>query len=398
MRFSINSALLALSFAALCSVVAYSQEPTSDATAATPAANLYIQGHKGVYVYNVSSAGKLTLVKGSPVWLSGGMAGARGSYIITAGTDDLRTYKIESNGALGGKVGEIDTQKYAGSQCGTIDGGTLLDHTGLYFTVPLYGGNVGQCAGLQTFKIASNGQFTFLGDVESEDGVHGDTYQIGASTYSSNNLFAYGVENEQGGSGFWAFRRASAGDLVINNSFTEKDPTYNPSNNSYNYAPVIVAADNASHLAVVMNQPFGQNCCQNYSLASYTINNTTGGIVSTNTYQNMPVLKVSAADMAVSWGGNFVAVSGTSATNGGPGLQLFHFNGAAAATDFGGVLLPNVGISEVMWDKDNHLYAFSSSSQELFVYTVTSKSITEAPGSPYKTNGEAWTGFIVASK
>lgn len=396
MHLNFKSITLAASLAALCSLSIYCQNTSTEATTPAPVANLYIQGQKGVYVYNVSSAGKLTLVPGSPHWLSGGLAGARGSYIITTGTDDLRTYKIESNGALGGKVGEIDTQNYSGSQCGTIDGASLLDHTGQYFTVPLYGGQT--CAALQTFKIGSNGQFTFLGDTVSTDAVHTDIYQVDASTFSSNDLFAYGVEFQQGGSGYLAYKRAAAGDLVVNSAFTEKDPTYNPSNNSYNYAPVIVAADNASHLAVVMNQPFGQNCCQNYSLASYTISDQTGAISSTNTYQNMPVLKVDASSVAMSWGGNVVAVGGSSATNGGPGLQLFHFNGAAPATDFGATLLPNVGITEVMWDSSNHLYAFSNSAQELYVYTVTSNSITPVPGSPYKATGAAWTGFLVASK
>ena len=395
MQCNVKSIVTAALFSSLCSIPMYSQKASAQAASSAPVATIYIQGHKGVYVYNVSSAGKLTLVKGSPTWLSGGMAGVRGSYIMTAGTDDLRTYKLESNGALGDKVGEIDTQNYSGSQCGTIDGGTLLDHTGQYFTVPLYGGPT--CAALQTFKIASSGQFTFLGDSESTDSVHTDIYQVDASTYSSNDLFAYGVEQQQDGSSYLAYKRGAAGDLVVNSAFTEKDPTYNPSNNSYNYAPVIVAADNASHLAVVMNQPFGRNCCENYSLASYTINDQTGGIVSTNTYQNMPVLKGTADDMAMSWGGNVVAVGGGDPSAGDPGLQLFHFNGAAPATAFKD-LLPGVGIDEVMWDKYNHLYALSNSSQELYVYTVTSTTVTPVSGSPYKADGADWTGFLVASK
>jgi len=394
MQSSIRSIALAVPFAALCAASAYSQNTSTDTTVPAPVAAVYVETKAGIDIYNVSTAGKLSLLKGSPFWVSGNMGGVRGSYLITAGTDNLRTYKIESTGAIGGRAGEIDTQKYAGSQCGTIDGAPLLDHTGQYFSVPLYGGPT--CAALQTFKIASSGLFSFLGDVQSEDGVHSDVYQIGVSTYSSNDLFAYGVESEQGGSSFLAYKRAAAGDLVMNGSFTEKDPTFDPS--YYNYAPVMLAADNASHLAVVMNQPFGPRCCNTYTLASYTINNTTGAIASTNTYQDMPVLKVNANDIAVSWGGNFAAVGGSSGTNGGPGLQLFHFNGAAPATPFGGVLLPNVGITEVMWDKNNHLYAFSPFSQELYVYTVTSTSITEAPGSPYKANGAGWTGFIVASK
>jgi hypothetical protein len=375
-----------MSFAALSSAATYGQKTATDATASAPVATVYIQGHDGIYVYNVSAAGTLAAVKGSPVWVSGNLAAMRGSYLISAGTDNLRTYKIESTGLPGGKVGEIDTQSYGGAKCGTIDGASLLDHAGEYLTVPLYGGP--SCAALQTFKIASDGQFTFLGDSQSTDSVHSDIYQVDASTYSSNDLFAYGVEFEQGGSGFLAYKRGAAGDLVTDESYAEKDPTPDPVDS--NYAPWLVAADAASHLAVVMNQPFGPACCSTFSLASYTINNQTGAISSTNTYKDMPVLQIYADDMALNWAGNLVAVGGS------PGLQLFHFNGAAPATAFGGVLLPKVDIDEVMWDKNNHLYAFSSESQELYVYTVTATSITEAPGSPYKADN--WTGFIVVPK
>jgi hypothetical protein len=377
---------LAMSLAALSSASAYSQITSTNATTTSaPVAAVYIQGLDGVYVYDVSAAGKLTVVKGSPVWVSGNMGGIRGSYLISEGTDDLRTYKLESNGLPGAKVAEIDTQKYSGSQCGTVDGG-LLNHTGQYFAAALYGGT--SCAALQTYKIASDGQFTFLGDSQSTAAVHSDIYQVGVSAVSSNDLFAYGVQGQQEATVVLAYKRAAAGDWVTDESFTEKDPTPIPADS--NYAPWQVAADPAGHLAVIMNQPFGPACCSTFSLASYTINSQTGAIASTNTYEDMPVLKIYADDMAMSWGGNLVAVGG------GPGLQLFHFNGAAPATAFGGVLLPKVEIDQVAWDKNNHLFAFSYASQELYVYTVTPTSITEAPGSPYKANN--WDGLIVVPK
>ena len=385
MHIHIRRIAFAVSFAAVSSASVCSQITSKEATATAPVAAIYIQGHDGVYVENANTAGTLTAVKGSPVWVSGQMSGIRGSYLISAGTDDLRTYKLESNGLPGSKVGEIDTQGYSGSPCGTIDGGAVLDHTGQYLAVPLFGGAT--CAALQTYKIASNGDFTFLGDAESTDGVHSDIYQVGVSAISSNDLFAYGVQSQQEATVFLAYKRGAAGDWVTDESFTEKDPTFNPSD--YNYAPWLVAADNAGHLAVVMNQPFGPNCCSTFSLASYTIDNQTGAIESTNTYTNMPVLKIYASDMAMSWGGNLVAV-------GGLGLQIFHFNGAAPATAFGGVLLPKVNIAQVAWDKNNHLYALSTQTQQLYVYTVTPTSITEAPGSPYKAN--QWQSLIVVPK
>lgn len=368
----------ALATVLLAAGPAFTQTASSDATraaaTAAPIANVYVQTQHGVNVYNASPSGQLTLVKGSPFTDAGQMEGINGGFLLSVGTDYLHSYRLESDGAVGAQAAQIDTQKYAGYQCGTTAGDALLDHTGQFFTVGLYGSNSSDCSSLQSYKLAPNGEFTFLGDSVSTDGVHGSTYQVNVSTYSSNDLFAYGVQQQQGASVFLAYRRGTAGDLVVNGSFTEKDPTPNPTDS--NYAPWLVAADNASHLAVVMNEPFGPNCCSYFQLASYTINDQTGAITSTNTWQNMPALQIYPNDIAMSWSGNLVAV-------GGLGLQLYHFNGASPATAFGGVLLPKVNIDQVAFDKQNHLYALSVSGSQLYVYTVTSSSVTEAPGSPY---------------
>jgi hypothetical protein len=45
------------------------------------------------------------------------------------------------------------------------------------------------------------------------------------------------------------------------------------------------------------------------------------------------------------------------------------------------LLQANDSFEEFGWDAHNHLFALSSNA--LFVYNVTSTSITEAPGSPY---------------
>jgi hypothetical protein len=115
-------------------------------------------------------------------------------------------------------------------------------------------------------------------------------------------------------------------------------------------------------------------------LASYTINNSTGAIQSTNTWANMPSTIANQA-IAMSWAGDLLATSGQY------GLQFFHFNGAAPATAYGAVLQPNVQFNQLAWDKSNHLYALNYSAGELYVYTVTPTSISEASGSPYKIPG-----------
>jgi hypothetical protein len=72
-----------------------------------------------------------------------------------------------------------------------------------------------------------------------------------------------------------------------------------------------------------------------------------------------------------------------------PGLQIFHFNGSSPITAYSGILnSANFGTGSLRWDTDNHLYALgtyynSPTYSQLFVYTVTPTSITQAPGSPY---------------
>jgi hypothetical protein len=372
----------------LCSAAPAFTQKTSTASAQSQAnaarvADVYVQTHKGVYVYNASATGQLTPVKGSAFAETGQMAGIRGSYLITIGSDDIHDYALTSTGGVGSQVAEIDTQSYGGSECGTMDGfGSILDHTGKYFSVQLYGATHGSypfytCSAWQTYKIASNGQFTFLGDAENTSQY---TYEysalpLGISTYSSNDNFAYGKVISPDINLLTAFKRGMAGDLVEDSSFSETDPQPNPPVQGSVFAPVAVAADPSNHLAVVANTYATTGATQ---LASFTINNTTGAIQSTNTFENMPVVSSGDFEAAMSWAGNLVAVGGEY------GFQLFHFNGAAPPTSDGGVLLPELEIDQLAWDKSNHLYALSYSAGELYVYTVTPTSTTEAPGSPYK--------------
>jgi hypothetical protein len=79
----------------------------------------------------------------------------------------------------------------------------------------------------------------------------------------------------------------------------------------------------------------------------------------------------------MAYSGKILAVGGTK------GLQLFNFSGTAEATQRTGPLLAGVNISGVTWDSSNHLYAISHASNKLYVLTVTSTGVTQAPGSPH---------------
>jgi len=386
----------ALATVLLAAGPAFPQTSSSDAAKAAatsaPTADVYVQTQSGVDVYNADAAGQLTLVKGSPFNDTGQMEGINGAHLISVGTYELHAYPIASDGAIGSQAAVIDTQSFAGSQCGSTTGPSLLDHTGEFFAVGLAGTTTNDCSSLQTYKVAANGQFTFLGDAVSTDGVHSTAYQVGVTTYSSNDLFAYGVQSTQVATAFLAYRRDTAGDLVADGSFTEKDPTPNPSVSSANYLPILVAADNASHLAVVMNMPFSTND-NVFQFASYTINDSTGAIASTNTWANMPTLAYYPYSLAMSWSGQYAAV-GESA-----GLQVYHFNGAAPVTADGGTLLSNIPIDQVEWDKQNHLYALSYEQEKLYVFNVGTSGITQASGSPYTVDKPyGWVGLIVVPK
>jgi len=57
--------------------------------------------------------------------------------------------------------------------------------------------------------------------------------------------------------------------------------------------------------------------------------------------------------MSMSPSGKLLALAGH------PGLQIFHFNGAAPITAYGSTWLPSVNVDQLGWDKINHLFALS---------------------------------------
>jgi hypothetical protein len=119
-------------------------------------------------------------------------------------------------------------------------------------------------------------------------------------------------------------------------------------------------------------------------LASYTIDETTGGIKSTNTWKNMPYPFVAyPTSMNMSTSGKFLAV-GATATEGAAflGLQIFNFKGAAPLTPLTGWLLNGTSIDRFKWDQDDHLYALDYTTGALYVFTVTSNGAHEAATSP----------------
>jgi len=375
----------------------------SEVTTSATVANVYVQTPKGVDVFSASSTGKLTLIKGSPFADSGQMEGINGKYLISVGTDYLHTYPIESNGTVGKQASETNTQDYGGSECGVTTGaGSVLDHTGKYLYVQLFNSN--ECADWQAFQVEANGFLSFLGNVDL-----GSSVAPSSVLTISNYEFLYGITPDAAGyygedyycyTDFTALTKTPDGLIAENNSFSETDPEGNSSAYFYYFRPILAQADPHGHLAVLMSPCSNSgNAGSPNQLASYTINSTTGGIISNNTWADMPSTAVGAeypnfvTTMNMSPSGLLLAVAGHT------GLQIFHFNGAAPLTTFSSLLLPTVNIDQVKWDNSSHLYALSYESQKIYVFTVTPTNINEVSGSPYAVGGAyGITGLIVVPK
>jgi hypothetical protein len=391
---------------------AFSQIPTPDASpessSSAPVAHVFVQTHQGVDVFDSSSSGKLTLVKGSPFATTGQMGGATASHLISMGTDDVHVYAVGSTGAVGEQQGEVNTQSYGGAQCGNTTGlSTFLDHTGKYYYLQLSGifdsGSVA-CVAWQSYELKSNGTLDFLGSMEySGYGGH-DASPSSLPTVSSNDKFAYGIFDQYSGFFYTTFstlKRASSGDLETISNFKETDPQadQNVPNGPWSFFPVAVQADPSSHLAVLLQNQSFAGCCGYFGpmqLASYSINSSTGSVSSTNKYEDMPTPSItvtgSLGEMEMSPSGKLLALAGT-------GLEIFHFNGASPITEFGSALLPGISINQLAWDNNNHLYALSYGTNKLYVYTVTTTSIKEVAGSPFTVNNAyGVSGLIVVPK
>jgi hypothetical protein len=405
------------------------------AAASGQKAYVYVQTAKGVNLYDASSAGKLSLVSGSPFPTTGLMIGSNGTHFFTLGPDYVHSYPVASNGAIKEQVSEINTQSYSDADCGTA-AGAVLDRKGEHLYVSLEGallppdskyGAVTFCDALQTFSIGkTSGELTFKG-ATSFGWIQNDASFAPLPTFSGNGAFAYEIlccYPDGGNSFITAFSRESSG--ALNNTgalpgiagagvvpaaqqagwFYQAVPerlTGEPPPLSPFLLSTDIAADGANHLAVFLCpvQPVPSGCWDGnlhpYQLASFTVGSK-GELTSTNTWENMPTLPFAAPacddgcptiGMTISPSGKILAVSY------GTGVQFFHFNGAEPITELTGMIGTSGYISAMQWDKSDHLYAVNGASGNLHVYTVTSGSAVEAAGSPYSIGAE---GLVVVSK
>jgi hypothetical protein len=333
-------------------------------------------GSSQINGYSAASNGSLTAIPGSPfpdnvsymavngAWLFGGVQGSGAEYVLS--------YSIGSNGALTKK----DTYTVPNNEAPVS---LWLDHTGATLYVD---GNDGVQNDFYALSIdQSTGALSEVSDLNQGPADYSPASFIG------DNEFAYSSWFYEFGGGILGLQRAGDGALSEINNFSAPIPTP-PSGDGY--WPTGAAANPTNNLAIAL-EPFkatstGFEQAGPFQLATYTAASD-GSLTTNSTYENMPKVlaapssgSVNSAPSLYFWmspDGKYLAVGGAL------GLQIFHFNGANPITKYTGLLLSGTQIDQMFWDNANHLYAISRSAGKLYVYTVTSTSVTQAPGSPH---------------
>ena len=360
--------LLALLAACASTVLASAQASSSpteiEATAqgnTSPVAYVYVSnapsGKNQISGYAAAANGALTPISGSPFSTPAFYMAVNGSWLFATDGNNIESFSIASNGALK-QVDSLAVEK---------DGGLVslyLDHTGTSLYSEYYTTNNDYLS----YSIDSTtGKLTFINDLA------GGPANNSAVSFVGNDEFAYSSSCYHFTPEIYGVQRASDGGLSY---LTTTPPFPTPPSGDF-WCPWLAAADPTNHLAVAM-QPLNGNWVTEgpYQLASYTVDGS-GNLSTTNTYATMPKVAVGTVlGYRMSPNGKFLAVGGTS------GLQIFHFNGAKPLTKFTG-LISATDLYQMFWDNANHLYALSETAGKLYVFTVTSTGVTQAPGSPH---------------
>ncbi len=363
---SIHRTLLLALIGACASTVLASAQAASSQTeiqgTSTPVAYIYVTSSPNgttseINGYSAASTGALSTISGSPFADNVTYIALNGKWLFGTDGTDIYSYSIGSNGSL--KL--VDTFN-PGTGQGLVE--LFLDHTGTSLYTDYFTENNEYLA----YSIdSSTGSLSYLDNIQ---GGPGYGYVL---SFIGNNEFAYASSCYHFTPSIYGVQRASSGAITglnINPSFpAEKSGGF--------YCPWSAAADPTNHVAIAM-QPLTSNWGNDgpTQLATYTADSS-GNLTTTSTYSNMPsVLVGTVYDFWMSPTGKYLAVGGSG------GLQLFHFNGANPITKLTGLLTSNP-VEEVFWDNSNHLYALSFEKGKLYVFTVTSTGVTQAPGSPH---------------
>jgi hypothetical protein len=396
---SIRIAVCLVAFMCAGGVWAQSPEAQTDEnapeTTSAPVAHVYVGNGNQVLAFSAAADGKLTRVPGSPFNYDLSWMGANGHYLFGfegSGTI-IASFSMAPDGVLR-KVATTNTADFAPTGCSPTSGSEFrIDHSGLNLYDAAINNMPFCISPFESFRINdADGKLTFLSDT--------DSYLSGGTEISilGNNQYAYvptctnfvspPTSTRYPDNNYFAaiapYQRLSNGELVGINVIQpipaapndSADPTQ-PSPGFY--CPNTAATDPTNHLAVLLNA-IDYDLGGGYGpavIATYTAD-ANGNLSTTSTYQNMAVSETGGGWMRMSPSGKILAVNGL-------GLELFHFNDGNPLTKYK-ILLPHDNISQIFWDNNDHMYAIgtdSAGSGELWVYTVTPTSVTEAPGSPH---------------
>ncbi len=374
---------------AACIVIASASAAAQDQAAndaalaqgpSSPVAYVYVSneissnnwGVMQVYGYAAAANGKLTPIPGSPFksanvsWMAGNGKYLFGNEIVNS---EIESFAIGSSGAL-----KLTETYSAGS--GALVGPVQLDHSGGVLHSYISEGGSDYFRDLAV--NGSNGKLSQVGQVPISFGGYD---WLG---FLSNDKFAYAIGNacsNQGG--LFAFKRASNGAMT---DITIADPMPETPEGNHNYCVQDLATAPSGHVVALLVDKNVTNATPVLAAFSSEAN---GDLTTTNTHSDMPKIGVTNEDwLRMSPDGKFVAVGGES------GLQLFHVNGGAPLTKYktllsGGSAYP----VQMYWDNANHLYAIGQNQyaiDTLWVFTVTSSGVTQAPGSPYELPNPNW--------
>jgi hypothetical protein len=368
------------------SAIAQTDEQTESST--KPVTYVYVTRPTHLDGFSVASNGKLTAVPGSP-FANISVQGLVGNnkYLFGVNGNAVDAFSIATNGSI--KLAATNAINEPSGSCG-IGGQLSIDRTGATLYPVAIVNSLCEGSDYVSYQIESGGKLKYLGD-------SGQTFLWNSPlTFSSNNKYSYGTEciDYEGGflDTFWGYGRSSSGHMTLDSGIST--PDINPENSDDYYCAKAVAADSSGHLAVSLqaisnstDAPDGEA-----QLATMTISSS-GKLSSASTWKNMPSTGTGATALAFAPSGKLLAVGGGGLFGGGGGFQIFHFNGSSPITKESSVQQSKVTFQAFAWDNANHLFALGNG--ELFVYTVTSSSVTEAPGSPYSIPES--TGVLVQS-
>lgn len=316
--------------------------------------------------FSSDSTGQLTPLSGSPFALNVVSLAASGNYVFGTDGTNLYSYAVASDGSIS-QADSIDVRQYNNPlSCSGGPSHLFLDRTGATLYDLDY---LSDCAN-NSYQASSldsaSGSLNYLGATSATSPL----FQQGLS-FTGNNEFGFSASCYHDLPEIFGFQRNSDGTLTLVTNLGKIAPL--PSNGMY--CTWWAAADPASHLAVSLT-PLGSTPSAP-ELAVYTVDGS-GNVTVNSTANDMPSIAGSGVnEMRISPAGQFLAVAEA------PGLEVFNFNGANPITKLTGPLTSD-NIDEVRWDNQNHLYAISDKTGNLYVFTLSTSGATPVAGSPYK--------------